>query len=141
MRIHKLIKDRILKEETVDSKYDFITEDENMKLLFDHMGYTKGEEEDFCQTVSDIIGHGIDGGFSGFIYYSELSKFFDENKERIMDYLVDMIGENELLEVISKKVDVRSVMECGDAAKSWYVWAFAEGVFFSHEEDIEEALK
>ena len=131
--------ERLLKEN--DSKFDFIHKDENMELLFNQMEYKKGEELEFCQTVRDIINHGIDGGFNGFIYTAELEKFYDANKERIMDELIDALGAETIFEVIKQHVDVRSILECDDQAKSWYVWAFAEQVFFSYEEEIEEALK
>ena len=38
-----------------------------------------GGEDSFLQSWKDIINHGINGGFSGFIYYSETTDFAKRN--------------------------------------------------------------
>jgi hypothetical protein len=38
-----------------------------------------GGEESFLEKWEDIINHGINGGFSGFIYYSETTDFAKRN--------------------------------------------------------------
>jgi len=38
-------------------------------------------------TLEDIANHGIDGGFSGFVYYSETMQFYADNQELIRDQL------------------------------------------------------
>ena len=40
--------------------------------------------------VCDVANHGITGGFSGFIYSTELAEFFDEHESDIEDLLHDM---------------------------------------------------
>jgi hypothetical protein len=37
----------------------------------------------FCESAPDIANHGIDGGFSGFIYYSDTEPFARRNREAI----------------------------------------------------------
>ena len=39
--------------------------------------------------IKDVATYGCEGGVSGFIYYSETSKFFDEYEDEIYDYLND----------------------------------------------------
>jgi len=39
--------------------------------------------------IKDVANYGCEGGVSGFIYYSETSKFFDEYEDEIYDYLND----------------------------------------------------
>jgi hypothetical protein len=44
-----------------------------------------GGEEAFLSSWEDIINHGISGGFSGFIYYSETSEFVFKNIKEIRE--------------------------------------------------------
>ena len=44
----------------------------------------------YLQDMQDIYKHGIAGGFSGFIYSSELAEFFEEHESDIEDLLNDM---------------------------------------------------
>jgi hypothetical protein len=39
--------------------------------------------------IKDVATYGCEGGVSGFIYYSETEKFFDEYEDEIYDYLND----------------------------------------------------
>ena len=39
--------------------------------------------------IKDVANYGCAGGVSGFIYYSETEKFFDEYEDEIYDYLND----------------------------------------------------
>ena len=39
--------------------------------------------------IKDVAMYGCSGGVSGFIYYSENEKFFDEYEDEIYDYLND----------------------------------------------------
>lgn len=41
----------------------------------------------------DINNHGIDGGFSGFIYYSDTVSFFKRNKAEIVELVKEMASE------------------------------------------------
>lgn len=44
-----------------------------------------GDEESFVQSSNDVASYGIEGGFGGFIYYSETVKFAEENKDLIIE--------------------------------------------------------
>ena len=47
------------------------------------------ERFDDADEIKDVAEHGCIGGVSGFIYYSETEKFFDEYEDEIYDYLND----------------------------------------------------
>jgi hypothetical protein len=52
-----------------------------------------GGEEEFEQCFQDVCNHGIAGGFSGFIYYSETNKFYEDNRELIFEWIDEMVDE------------------------------------------------
>lgn len=55
-----------------------------------------GGWEDFQQMADDVTNHGADGGFSGFIYYSDTVKFTKRHKAAILDMarqMADDLGE------------------------------------------------
>jgi hypothetical protein len=37
--------------------------------------------------LEDVCNHGADGGYGNFVYYSDTVKFFDENKDAILERL------------------------------------------------------
>lgn len=45
---------------------------------------------DVKQQMKDITNHGIDGGFGGFIYYSDTVKFFKNNRAEIIELVREM---------------------------------------------------
>ena len=47
------------------------------------------ERFDDADEIKDVAHHGCAGGVSGFIYYTETSKFYDEYEDEILDYLSD----------------------------------------------------
>ncbi len=55
------------------------------QVVIDQLCVDVDDSED-C-TLSDISKHGIDGGFCGFIYYSDTVDFFDNNRELILTTL------------------------------------------------------
>ena len=44
--------------------------------------------------LKDIVNHGMSAGVSGFIYYHENVKHFDDNDDEIQDYLSDWLFDN-----------------------------------------------
>lgn len=40
-----------------------------------------GDDESFVQSAPDVANYGIDGGYSGFIYYSDTVPFAVKNKK------------------------------------------------------------
>lgn len=62
-----------------------------------------GGFESFKESARDITRHGIDGGFHGFIYYSDTMDFFKRNRKDILVILqndVECFGSSGLLEFI-----------------------------------------
>jgi hypothetical protein len=60
-------------------------------------------------SVSDIVNHGINGGFSGFVYYTDTIAFFDKYKADILRLLkeeADELGE--------KPIDMALSFNCFD---------------------------
>ena len=51
--------------------------------------------------VKDVADHGCEGGVSGFIYYSETSKFFDEYQEEIEEELNEIYGDDYLKQILN----------------------------------------
>ena len=51
------------------------------------------EDDELDSTMSDIRNHGADGGFSGFIYYSETCKFARENMAEIYRHAKNQAAE------------------------------------------------
>ena len=43
-----------------------------------------GGFESFKESAQDVSNHGIDGGFHGFIYYTDTCAFFKRNRKEIM---------------------------------------------------------
>ena len=80
---------------------------ELQQRVIEQLGYDKLDKES-AQTLKDIAKWGIDGGFTGFIYYSETCKFFEDNKDLIMAQLLDdryELGYSSLTEMLSRKVE------------------------------------
>ena len=47
----------------------------------------------FQEMVPDITNHGIAGGFSGWIYYTETSQFYAKNRQIIIDLAEELANE------------------------------------------------
>jgi hypothetical protein len=54
----------------------------------------KDPDPDDMIIIQDIVNHGIDGGFNGFIYYSDTVMFYDLNKEDIDDLVKEIAEES-----------------------------------------------
>jgi len=52
-----------------------------------------GGWQSFTESAQDIANHGVDGGFHGFIYYTETTKFARKNLPAIREAL-DELGDN-----------------------------------------------
>ena len=122
-----------------------------------------GESElnkDNASTLKDVANHGSDAGFNGFIYYSDTCKFFDDNKDLIMEQLLDdrvNIGYSSLTEMLSsfrcfKDVDTYDIEaflinsddesnEEQTTLKNGLAWYALESVAWQLEEQIEEVLE
>lgn len=68
-------------------------------------------------SIIDVVNHGIDGGFSGFIYYSETHKFAMRYRKLIVKLLeetAEMLGEDVVSMVSNFGVFRRSPMDADD---------------------------
>jgi hypothetical protein len=52
-----------------------------------------GGWDQFRESATDIANHGIDGGFHGFIYYTETVAFWRKNRVAILDLLTQQAEE------------------------------------------------
>ena len=81
--------------------------------------------------IRDISNHGITGGFSGFIYTTEINAFYNEFESEIEDYIVDELGYT--FEMLSEGVtsfqDIRN--KC--------VWIVAESYCHNRVNEMDEA--
>ena len=59
---------------------------ENLKLALDQ----RFEGSEGLDELRDISRHGLSGGVGGFIYYTELNRFFHEHEAAIEETLQDM---------------------------------------------------
>ena len=83
--------------------------------------------------IRDISNHGITGGFSGFIYTTEINAFYNEFESEIEDYIVDELGYT--FEMLSEGVtsfqDIRN--KC--------VWIVAESYCHSKVDEMDEIIE
>ncbi len=52
-----------------------------------------GGWEEFKDRAEDVTNHGADGGFSGFIYYSDTVEFTEKNKADILAFAKEQAAE------------------------------------------------
>ena len=56
---------------------------ELQKAVLNQLGYDTLTTE-AKETLTDITNHGLNGGFTGFIYYTDTTKFYTDNKKLIL---------------------------------------------------------
>ena len=81
------------------------------------------------QEMDDINAHGIAGGFSGFIYISEINEFFYEFESEIEDFYYDAFGVDWVKD--SGLADCDSF----DAMRNQAVWGVVETYCANSDED------
>ncbi len=52
-----------------------------------------GGFEEFKRVAPDVTRHGIDGGFGGWIYYTDTLKFYNRNREAIIEMAIGQAEE------------------------------------------------
>ena len=133
---------------------------ELQKRVIEQLSGESELNEDNASTLKDIANYGADAGFNGFIYYNETCKFFDDNKDLIMEQLLEdrvNIGYNSLTEMLSsfrcfKGVDtydieaflINSEDESNEeqtTLKNGLAWYALESVAWQLEEQIAEVLE
>jgi len=56
----------------------------------DDLDQTSAEYNNLKTTLSDISRYGVDGGFTGFIYYHDTLDFYQQHKDLIIERLQDL---------------------------------------------------
>lgn len=131
---------------------------ELQQKVINQLGYDELNEES-AQTLHDMAKYGIDGGYGGFIYYSETCQFFEDNKDLIMAQLLEdrwSIGYSSLTEMLSSfkcliDVDTYNIEqflinpddesnEDEITLKNGLAWYAAETVAYQLDEEIEKIL-
>lgn len=82
------------------------------------------------ESMIDAANHGADGGFNGFIYYTETVAFYDKNEEIILDYLeglADNMGYDNVYEFVASLPAIKNVGDI-DQLKNLYSWIILEEV-------------
>ncbi len=66
-----------------------------INAVIKNLGYdaTDTNNADLRATLSDIVNHGISGGFGGFVYHVDTCKFYDDNKADILAMAHEMAQE------------------------------------------------
>ena len=65
----------------------------NKKLInavIENLGYEDKNDPELQDVIKDITNYGMLGGVSGFIYYSETTSFFNENRKEIIELVKEM---------------------------------------------------
>ena len=114
-----------------------------------------GWDEDTRLTMEDIARYGVDGGFSGFIYYTDTVAFFNRNKNNILALAESQAREfgTGMLEMV---MGFRCIMnldvtpdnvarvlysgrgDCADQIKNCMAWYAAEEVARAYVDMLED---
>ena len=76
------------------------------------------ERFDDIEEIKDVADHGCEGGVSGFIYYHETRKFFDEYQEEIEQELEELYGDDYLKQILNTS-SIQDVTQL----KNYMVWS------------------
>ena len=86
---------------------------------------------DDLEEIKDVAEHGCAAGVSGFIYYYETRKFFDEYEEEIEQELYDIYGDDWFYEIASLPSIVNTI-----TFKNHCVWSIVETYCFNKSEVV-----
>ena len=81
--------------------------------------------------MEDISRHGINCGYSGFLYTHEINEFFNEFENEIEEYFYEMLGDTWLKESGAAECDSM------DALRAHLVWALVETWVNQELEDLD----
>lgn len=95
---------------------------------------------DFEVTCRDLVEHGVDGGFSGMIYYTETSKLYEQFEDEIWDALSDDAEEQALDYPLALIGQFSSAQNVGNDVqfRNLLVWYLAERVAWAEVNRQEE---
>jgi len=106
-------------------------------------------DKEFHETLSQVLRHGVNTGWTGFIYYTETEKFFDTYRAEILAAfcesldlkpwintpMADFVSEADFLRVITKCDGVEPHVEM--TVKNHLAWFALE--FIAHQVTFVEA--
>lgn len=91
-----IVKPKTMK--TMKTKKEVLAENKEYRILINAVISRIG-----MTSVMDVVNHGADSGFSGFIYYYDTHKFamrYRKHIVKLLEYSADMLGE-EITEMVS----------------------------------------
>jgi hypothetical protein len=78
-------------------KKEIFMKDSLILAVVEQLGHTKedldNKNEELFSTLGDIVNHGIDGGFTGFTYYTDTHEFFKRNRKDIVNLVRDIASD------------------------------------------------
>lgn len=82
------------------------------------------------ESMVDAANHGADGGFNGFIYYTDTVKFYDENERIIVEYLDEFAKGMDYDNAFVFVTNLPAIKNVGDIdqLKNLYSWIILEEV-------------
>ena len=102
---------------TISTKKEFIKNSHLSEKLINSVISQFGGWETFKELAEDVTNYGIDGGFSGFIYYADTHKFAMKNRSLIVKQLeedANSFGEDVISMVSNFGVFRQSKMDADD---------------------------
>ena len=84
--------------------------------------------------IRDVSNHGISGGFSGFIYTTEINAFYNEFEDEIVEYMYDMMGDGWLVEIANNSSNIQDM-------QNTIVWIVAESYCHQKVDEMDELIE
>ena len=84
--------------------------------------------------IRDISTYGISGGFSGFIYTTEINAFYNEFEDEIEEYMYDMMGDGWLVDIANRSSNMQDMINT-------LVWTVVESWCHSKVDEMEEIIE
>ena len=107
-----------------------------LSIMQNRLTLALDERFDDLDEVKDVARYGCSGGVSGFIYYYETRRFFDEYEEEIELELYNIYGDDWFKEIAS----LPSIVDTNQF-KNYCVWLIVEDYCFRRSEAEEAALE
>lgn len=102
----------------------------NSESVIERLTFAVIEQGLEVESFEDVVNHGINGGFSGFIYYSDTTAFYNRHKDDIWELAIDQadeMGNSNVFEMIAGFGGAKSVGSA-DQFENLMAWYAAEEV-------------
>ena len=100
---------------------------DHRKLVSAFLRQLKRGHDDVCAALHDICEHGMNAGWSGFVYYDDIRQFFERHEDAIMQVLYDLcasMGETLMQFTANCSPDVETL----DGIRCLWVWTACEEI-------------